>query len=146
MTKQIRKCAPSRMLLIFLLASLSLTTVADVVIIANKNVGADSITSKQAKKLWLGKLKKFAGAKVTVVDQAIGSDIYEAFYTNVVKKKPGQLKAYWAKVTFTGKGFPPKQLKNDAAVVKWVSSTSAGLGYIDSSSVNSTVKSLLITK
>ncbi len=146
MTIQLKRYALPHILLLSLVGLAPIASQADVVVIGNTSINADSITPKQAKKLWLGKLKKLSGEKVTVVDQTEGSKVFEAFYSTVVKKKPSQLKAYWAKITFTGKGFPPKQLKDDAAIVKWVASTLGGLGYVDSSAVNSTVKSLLTAK
>jgi len=146
MTIQFKRYALPHILLLSLVGLAPIASQADIVVIGNTSISADSITPKQAKKLWLGKLKKLGGEKVTVVDQTEGSKVFETFYSTVVKKKPTQLKAYWAKITFTGKGFPPKQLKDDAAIVKWVASTLGGLGYVDSSAVNSTVKSLLTAK
>ena len=118
--------------------------VAGVVVIGNNNLAVNSITAKQAKKLWLGKKTRIDGAgNVTVVDSKGNTAAHKEFYKKIVKKKPGQLKAYWAKKTFTGKGFPPEVLEDDSAVIDWVSSNPNGLGYVDSSSVNNKVKVLL---
>ncbi len=146
MITRIKKGALLHILLISLILLVPAVSQADIVIIGNKNIRVDSITTEQAKKLWLGKLKKIGGIKITVVDQTAGNPVFETFYTSVVKKNPSQLKAYWAKVSFTGKAFPPKQLKDDAAIIKWVASNPDALGYVDSSAVNDTVKLLLTAK
>ncbi len=146
MISRIKKWVLLRTVLILLVALVPIASQADVVVIGNKSISVDSITAKQAKKLWLGKLKKLGGIKITVVDQTAGSPVFETFYTAVVKKNPSQLKAYWAKVSFTGKAFPPKQLKDDAAIIKWVASNPGALGYVNSSAINDTVKSLLTAK
>lgn len=146
MITRIKKGALLHILLISLALLVPAISQAEVVIIGNKNIRVDSITTEQAKKLWLGKLKKIGGIKITVVDQTAGNPVFEAFYNRIVKKKPAQLKAYWAKVSFTGKAFPPKQLKDDAAIIKWVASNPDALGYVNSSAVNDSVKLLLTAK
>ncbi len=120
-----------------------LSCFADVVVIGNKAIVADSLTAKQISDLWLGKSKFIpAGGKPAVVDQPSGTSVHNDFYKNIVKKNGSQLKAYWAKVVFSGKRLPPTALVNDAAVIEWVASTPGGLGYVDSASVNETVKVL----
>jgi len=146
MITRIKKYVWHSALLLPLLILSPLSSQADITIISNKSVNVDSITPKQAKKLWLGRLKKLGGARVTVVDQTTSNKTFDDFYNKVIHKKPRQLKAYWAKIMFTGKGFPPKQLANDTAIIEWVSRTPGALGYVDSSAVNDTVKSLLTAK
>ncbi|MBL1275414.1 MAG: hypothetical protein COB30_004955 [Ectothiorhodospiraceae bacterium] len=120
---------------------------AEVVIIGNKSLAVESVTLKQAKKLWLKKSLKLPGTgKVKLVDQFKANATYTEFYRKIVKKKPSQLKAYWAKVTFTGKAFPPEQMADDASVIDWVANTSNAMGYVDGSAVNDSVKRLLTVK
>ncbi len=121
----------------------SLPCCADVAVIGNKSIAADSLTARQISNLWLGKSKFIpGGGKPIVVDQVSGTSVHNDFYKNVVKKNGSQLKAYWAKVVFSGKRAPPMVLMSDADVINWVASTPGGLGYIDSASVNETVKVL----
>ncbi len=120
-----------------------LSCCADVVVIGNKAIATDSLSARQISDLWLGKSKFIpGGGKPIVVDQASGTPVHNDFYKNIVKKNGSQLKAYWAKVVFSGKRLPPMVLVNDAAVIEWVASTPGGLGYVDSASVNGTVKVL----
>ncbi len=135
-------------LIIWLLALLSLgmaaASQAEVVVIGHPAIGADSLTAKEAARIWLGKAKTLpGGGKPHVVDQQPGSAVRNAFYGKAVKKTESQLKSYWAKVVFTGKGAPPKALADDAAVKQWVASTPGGLGYIDGGAVDDSVKVLL---
>ncbi len=126
-----------------ILSVISLSCFADIAVIGNKAIAADSLSARQVSKLWLGKLKFIpGGGKPVVVDQTSGTPVYNNFYKNIVKKNSSQLKAYWAKIIFSGKGEPPRVMLNDAAVIEWVASTSGGLGYVDSKSVNETVKVL----
>ncbi len=134
-------------LVLLMLFSTSATADTEVAVIANKNLPVDSLSIPLAKKLWLGKSHTIPGVgKVTVVDQQAGSVAAKVFYKKVVKKTQNQLKAYWAKVVFTGKGYPPKALDSDEAVISWVAETANGLGYVESSAVNDSVKVLFTVK
>jgi len=53
------------------------------------------------------------------------------------------MKAYWSKMIFSGKAAPPAVFDNDAAVKSWVASNTDGIGYIDSSQVDVSVKVIL---
>ncbi len=130
------------LLLVFL--NFPLGVQAELVVIGHKDLAIDAITAEQARKIWLAKLHKLPGTgKLVVVDQATDSEAYHQFYRQVVKKKPKQIKAYWAKLAFTGKGFPPEKLDDENAVVEWVASQANGLGYVDRSAVDDRVKVLL---
>ena len=119
---------------------------ADVAVIANKGISVDSISAKEAKKLWLGKSKSLGGTNVKLADLKPGDASREQFYSNVVKKSGKKLKAYWAKIVFSGKGTPPKPFASDADVIGWVAKTPGALGYVDSGAADDSVKVLLIAK
>jgi hypothetical protein len=46
-------------------------------------------------------------------------------------------------MVFTGKGTPPKEVADDAAVKSFVATTPGAVGYIDESKVDASVKVLL---
>lgn len=119
---------------------------ADVAVVANNGISADSITTGEAKKIWLGKSKSLGGTKLKVVDLPQGNVSRNHFYATVVKKNGKKLKAYWAKIVFSGKGTPPKILETDADVIAWVAKTPGALGYVDSSAAGDLVKVLLVIK
>ncbi len=119
---------------------------ADVAVVANKAVSVDSITGNEAKKLWLGKSKSLGGASVKLADLVPGDPSRDQFYSTVVKKSEKKLKAYWAKIVFSGKGIPPKAFDSDAEVVDWVAKTPGAIGYVDSAAANDSVKVLMLVK
>lgn len=120
--------------------------VADVAVVANNGIGVDSITASEAKKLWLGKSKSLGGASVKLADLSPGNASRDHFYSTVVKKNGKKLKAYWAKIVFSGKGTPPKAFASDAEIVNWVAKTPGALGYVDSSAADDSVKVLMLVK
>lgn len=113
---------------------------ASPVVIGNL-AGADSLSSSDAKKLFLGKLKKLPnGASPVVIEYTDGTPIRAEFHDAVTNKSESQLQAYWSKLIFTGKGTPPKAVGSAAEVIAEVSSNPAAVGYIDSSEVTGDVK------
>ena len=74
--------------------------------------------------------------------QEESSSARKEFDSNVLSKSGSQLKAYWSKLIFTGKGSPPKEVSNDADVIDLISKNPSMIGYIDAASLNDTVKSV----
>ena len=76
----------------------------------------------------------------TPIDQTVGSLIYTEFYKRATGRDAAQVKAIWSKILFTGRGVPPKQLLDSAAVKKAVAANPRAVGYIEKSAVDASVK------
>ena len=101
---------------------------------------ANALNKKAFKKIFLGKSKKFPdGSKVTPIDLT-GGDARAQFLESVVGKSESQLKAYWSKLIFTGKGQAPQSVDSDAEVIAFVSQNPNAIGYISDDAVNDSVK------
>lgn len=101
---------------------------------------ANTISSKDVKRIFLGKTKFFPdGSQAVPMIQSEG-DTTDDFYAKALEKSDSQLKAYWSKLIFTGKGTKPDSVKNDVAVIELVSKNPNIIGYIDSASVGPGVK------
>jgi len=108
---------------------------AELVVIVNPANPATSMTSAQASQFFLGKSPMF-----TPVDQAESSPIRTEFYKKICDKDPSEVKAIWSKLVFTGKASAPKEYHSNAEVKKAVAANPTGIGYIEVSAVDSTVK------
>lgn len=118
--------------------------VAEVVIIANKSAPVSSISVEQAKSIFLKKTSTFPdGSSVVAVDLPEDNPVRDEFYQKATNKNPNQVKAYWAKRIFTGKGTPNDMKNSESAVRSWVASGSNHLGYVSPGAVNSSVRVLL---
>lgn len=123
-----------------LLATLSLPVSADVAVIVNPANG-NTPSEKDINRMFLGKKKSFAsGDKVTAIYVKEGADIRAEFDDKVLKKSASQLKAYWSKLMFTGKGTMPAEEANSAAVKARVAAEPNAIGYIDGADVDDSVK------
>lgn len=119
----------------------SLTAHAELVVIVNPGNSAGSLTTEQVAALYLGNSTTFPdGGGVALADQPESASARNDFYQKATGRSAAQVKATWARITFTGKGTPPKELKSDADVKAFVASNPKAIGYIDSSAVDGSVK------
>lgn len=127
-------------LTIFLLAACSITYSVQAVTVIVHPSNNDALNKKNVKKIFLGKSKKFpSGGQVLPIDLSSG-EARAQFLDNVIGKSESQLKAYWSKLIFTGKGQAPKAVNNDNEVIKLVSANPNSIGYISDSAVTDSVK------
>ncbi|WP_420589678.1 phosphate ABC transporter substrate-binding protein [Bacterioplanoides sp.] len=119
-------------------ASVASAEVAVIVSASNGNANLDQDTIAR---VFLGKSKNFPdGSQAVPVDQNAGTASREAFNSTVLGKSSSQLKAYWSRLIFTGKGTPPKESGDDATVKDLVANNPNLIGYVDSSVVDGSVK------
>ncbi|WP_222428585.1 phosphate ABC transporter substrate-binding protein [Thalassolituus sp. C2-1] len=122
----------------FFVTALANAEVAVIVSASNANSALDQDTISR---VFLGKTSNFPdGSQAIPVDQNEGSASREAFNDKVLGKSSSQLKAYWSRLIFTGKGTPPKESGSDADIKNLVSKNPNLIGYVDSSVVDSSVK------
>jgi len=125
-------------------AVLALPAHAEFVVIVNAKNPVASMNADQVSQLFLGKSASFpGGANATPINLAEGATLRDEFYTKIAEKNPGQVKAYWAKQMFSGKGSPPKELASAAEVKKAVAADPDAIGYVEKGAVDSTVKGVL---
>lgn len=133
--------------LILALAALTLAGAAhaELAIIAHPSAPVAGISKDQLGKVYLDKARSYPnGSRITPVDQSEGSAARTRFYTEALGMSERELKSYWSKLMFTGKGRPPQVVGDDAAVRDWVASNPGGIGYVDGKYVDGRVKVLLI--
>ncbi len=116
---------------------------ADVVVVVHPS-NSQNLSADDIQRLFLGKLKSFpGGGEANPVNLREGQPAREQFNQQFLNKSESQLKAYWSQLVFTGKGTPPKELDNDDAVKAHVANNPSGIGYIDASNVDGSVKVVL---
>ena len=122
----------------------SMAANAELVVIVNPKNPAASLSAEQVSALFLGTATTFPdGGSAVLADQQESASIRSDFYQKATGRSVAQVKATWARLTFTGKGTPPKELKTDADVKAFVASDPKAIGYVDASAVDSSVKAVL---
>ena len=116
---------------------------ADIVVIVNPKNPAANLSAEQVAAIYLGTTTSFPdGGAVALADQPEAAGIRGDFYQKATGRSVAQVKATWARITFTGKGTPPKELKSDADVKAFVAGDPKAIGYVDSSAVDGSVKAV----
>ena len=125
------------------LCSLAMLSQSGVVVVVSANNGNSELDEKQIYNIYMGKSKSFPdGEKALPVDQKKGSNNRDTFREDILQKSSSQLNTYWSRLIFTGKGTPPQESGDSAAVKELISDNPNLIGYIDSSDVDGSVKVL----
>jgi ABC-type phosphate transport system substrate-binding protein len=117
---------------------------ADVVAVVSAKSAVTTLTKSQVMDLFLGKVSRFPnGVQAVPIDQSEGSIARDEFYAKFAGKTAAQIKAYWSKIIFTGRGQPPREVANSIEMKKRVAANPDSIGYIDESLLDDTVRVVL---
>ena len=120
--------------------ALAPTVCAEVVVVTSSKSGVADLNKQQASDIFLGKASTFPDGKPAVpIDQPDGTPAREEFHGKVTGKSAAQLKAFWSKQVFSGKGTPPKEVAA-GEVKKLVADNPNMIAYVDKSTVDASVK------
>ena len=104
---------------------------ADTVVVAGAASPIQTLGSDEVARIFLGKAETTAsGVRVLAIDQPEGAQARDEFYRQMTGKTPSQVRAYWARLIFTGKGQPPRQL-DSAAAAKVLAENPHAIAYVD---------------
>lgn len=118
------------LLLLLFTCFFSINAMAVSVIVHPSNGAA--LDKSSISRIFLGKAKSFPGGGQAVpINLADGSAGSSDFNSKVLNKSASQLKAYWSKLVFTGKGTPPKSVSNDAEMIALISANPNMIGFIE---------------
>lgn len=114
---------------------------AEIVAVVAANSPLGTLTQAQIADVFLGRLTRLPdGTPAIPLDQPEGSSARDEFYERVAGKSPAQLKAFWSKLIFTGRGRPPRTLADSAEILKAVRRNPAAIGYVDRRFADATVR------
>ena len=121
-----------------LMFSVALGTAHAIDIVAIGNPAAAPLTREQLANVYLGH-----NQALTPLDQPESAPIRADYYKRLTGRDASQIKAMWARLTFTGKGQSPRELSDSSAVKKAVAADPKAIGYIEKSAVDDSVKVLV---
>lgn len=100
--------------------------------------GASPLSKAQIANLYLGR-----SAELHPLDLPEGNATRDIFYKKATERAPAQVKAAWSRLVFSGKGTPPKEVPDAAAVKKAVAADPKAIGYIDKADADASVNVVL---
>ncbi|MBA53643.1 MAG: hypothetical protein CMK89_04245 [Pseudomonadales bacterium] len=120
------------LLLLALLWWLPAWTSADIVVVTNLENPVASLSTKEVRKVFLGRLHLYPGTEhePLAIDQPQGSDAYREFYDVVIGISLPKLKRYRAYYLFSGKGKVPYMADSQQAVVDSIQRSTFAIGYL----------------
>lgn len=120
---------------------------ADLVVIVSARSPVTMLRADQVAAIFLGQSARFPdGQEAVPLDQRIGSPQRDEFYARVTSKTPALLKAWWSKMVFTGRGQPPLEAPDSAAVRRCVADDPGKVGYIDRGALDASVRPVLVVQ
>ena len=127
--------------LLLAMSLFSQSSMADIVIVVNKDSPLTSLSSKEAKRIFLGVTKKLPNGKsIKIADLGDDDAVMEEFYMTVTNKSVSEIKSRWAGLAFSGKAVPPARLNSQNDVKIWLKGNNSGIGYIDSKRVDDSLR------
>ncbi|WIV98103.1 MULTISPECIES: phosphate ABC transporter substrate-binding protein [Roseateles] len=114
---------------------------AEPVVVVNPALASKPSTD-EIKAVFLGQATTLPGSGAVQVGLPKEGKLREDFVIAYVGKNEKQYKAIWTQLIFTGRAQAPKQFESEDELKKWVASTPNGVGILDSSKVDASVKVL----
>lgn len=120
---------------------------ADVLVVTGANSPSITLSREQVRDVFLGKVVALPnGSSATLFDQPESSPLRDEFYMKLTNKSAAQAKAYWAQLHFTGRGVPPRAGTGSDDVKRMLNATPGAIGYIEKSSLDRSVKVVLVVQ
>lgn len=126
---------------LLMMALTAAPAMADVVAVVSSRSAVTALSNSQIADIFLGKSARFPdGSPAVPFDQIEGSAIRDEFYGKVVGKTAAQIKVYWSRILFTGRGRPPPTVSDSIEMKRRITENRAAIGYIDRSLVDDSVR------
>lgn len=126
-------------LIALLLANINIAR-ADLYVVTNQDNPANSLSLKEVRKVFLGRLHLYPGTEhePLAIDLPQTSQVYRAFYEKTVGISLPKLKRYRAYYLFSGKGKIPSEAASSEAVLEAIKRSTYAIGYVETSEENLT--------
>jgi ABC-type phosphate transport system substrate-binding protein len=117
------------------------TATAAVVAVVSSRSPITALSDSQLAEIFLGKVSRAPnGMRIVPIDQAEDSAEREQFYARIAGRSVAQMKSYWSKIIFTGRGQPPQEIRNVADLRRRIADDPSTIGYIEESQVDDSVR------
>src|SRR5581483_1193252 len=117
---------------------------AELAAVVSAKAAVSPLTAAQLADIYFGRSNRFPDVTpAQPCDLAEGSPLRDEFYNRVTGKSAAQVKAYWSKMIFTGRGRPPREVASSQEAKRLVVENPGVVCYIDRGLVDSSVTVVL---
>ncbi len=113
---------------------------ADVVVVVSVHNPINRLTKEQVSDIYLGNSRMYPDGSKAIATIIGSGEAKNEFFTKVLDRSDSQVRAIWARLTFTGRGTTPRELKDSAEVKQAMAADPRVIGFIERSAVDSRVK------
>jgi hypothetical protein len=129
-----------------LLCTLSLAR-ADIVVVVPARSPVQKLSEEQVADLFLGRAAvPVPGGALEPIDLAEGRPERDDFYRRIAAMSAPQLTAYWARMIFTGRGKPPREVGDEHAVKEQMARNPHLLAYLPRQDVDDTMRIVFVPR
>ena len=120
---------------------------ADISVIVSKDSEVRQLSPAEVSNLYLGRGRtsgKFP--RFLILERPRDSDVRRRFFKRLTGMDLQQVDTTWARLQFSGEAFPPTPLREDAQVIEALRFYPDAIGYVDSGSLDTSVREILRIK
>jgi ABC-type phosphate transport system substrate-binding protein len=121
----------------------SQTACADTGVVVIANAALRGIDTVMLRRIYTGRMVELDGLPLRPVQLPRGQLLRQRFLTNVMEQSEDDYTAYWTVRRYIGKGAPPLELPDTAALIEHVRRTPGAIGYIDAAELRPGLNVLL---
>lgn len=112
-----------------------------IVVVVSKKNPVESLTSAELARIFLRTTNYWSnGSSITVFERPIKEKIRQRFSEQVLRKKPEALREYWMNIELTKGVRPPKVLRSQKLVKRYLERVKGGIAYLYEHEIDDTVK------
>jgi len=114
------------------------------VVIVNPAAGVTQLTRAEVTDLFMGRQKRLpSGLLALPVEQVEPAATRTRFYQQLVNLPQPQVRAYWARLYFSGQAQPPRQTESAEETLQVVAANRGAIGFIEASRLDRRVRGVL---
>lgn len=106
---------------------------AEIAVIVNNDSGVSQMSRQEVVNIYMG---RYAGLSSGITAFPVDMQSLRAeFYQRLVDRTLPEINSYWARLVFSGRASPPRQVDDVSAVLEVVSNNKGAIGYLPSSAL-----------
>jgi hypothetical protein len=138
---------PTRLARWVLVAAFTLagtTARAELVVVVNASSGLAQLSRDEVVNIYMGRYRLFPDGRLAKpLDAPVSAQERDLFYRKLLDKGPGEIRAYWTRLTFTGRTLPPQELASQSAIVSRLERDTLAIAYLDRKNVTPQMRVVL---
>lgn len=102
-----------------------------IVVVMSTSSGVEALTREQVINIFFGRFRQLPNGETAVpVDQPMEQPLKSAFYRKLVNKDLAEIRAYWARLVFSGRTSPPEQAATEEEALQLLLERPGAVGYL----------------